>query len=221
MNERNIKKVSISLLILLILIGLALGGVKIQDQREKDAHEENITKGAQLINESNRTLIGTQIQDDLDEMDILKQEDIYLVQDKSSSQWQTIAKQGIVTGPATSDLIPPITMVEFSSQEQKTPEVLLKNGDCVVFTAEDGAGWHCRAGQVLSFHFEKYPSDYVPSQIVTIGYICDGILYEGTSFSEISGTYQVCAPTDGDYDIYIISGASDYLGLKEGRISLE
>ena len=221
MNERNIKKVSISLLILLILIGLALGGVKIQDQREKDAHEENITKGAQLINESNRTLIGTQIQDDLNEMDILKQEDIYLVQDKSSNQWQTIAKQGIVTGPATSDLIPPITMVEFSSQEQKTPEVLLKNGDCVVFTAEDGAGWHCRAGQVLSFHFERYPSDYVPSQIVTIGYICDGILYEGTSFSEISGTYQVCAPTDGDYDIYIISGASDYLGLKEGRISLE
>ena len=82
MNERNIKKVSISLLILLFLIGLALGGVKIQNQREKDAHEENITKGAQLINESNRTLIGTQIQDDLDEMDILKQEDIYLVQDK-------------------------------------------------------------------------------------------------------------------------------------------
>lgn len=179
--------------------------------------------GAQLINENNQHLIGTQIQTGSAVTFRNDGETSYSMQDlqdSSPSRWRTFAGQGIVTRPASSDLSPPITMTEFSSLNGSTPEVLLKNGDCVVFTTEDGTGWHCKSGQTLSFSFEKYPSEYNSYQNITVGYICDGILYEGAIFSKILDTYKIKTPITGNYEIYIISGASDYLGLKEGRITL-
>ena len=96
----------------------------------------------------------------------------------------------------------------------------MTNGSMAVFYLEDYAGWNCKAGDILTFSFEKYESDVVSNQVLVIGYIKDGVMYDGESFGSLSGSYELKVREGGEYNLYIISATSDYLTLKQGTINL-
>ena len=73
----------------------------------------------------------------------------------------------------------------------------------------------------LTFSFEKYKSETVQKQTFVIGYIRDGIMYEGESMRNIVGSYTLTIKEDGEYNLYIISSTSDYLTIKQGIINHE
>ena len=82
-------------------------------------------------------------------------------------------------------------------------------------------GWNCKEGDTLTFSFEKYKSETVQKQTFVIGYIRDGIMYEGESMRNIVGSYTLTIKEDGEYNLYIISSTSDYLTIKQGIINHE
>ena len=45
--------------------------------------------------------------------------------------------------------------------------------------------------QVGIVKFEKYESDAVSNQALVIGYIKDGVMYDGESFGSLSGSYEL------------------------------
>ncbi|MFR6593533.1 hypothetical protein [Catenibacterium sp.] len=105
-------------------------------------------------------------------------------------------------------------------ENDTTPEIIMTNGSMAVFYLEDYAGWNCKAGDILTFSFEKYESDAVSNQALVIGYIKDGVMYDGESFGSLSGSYELKVREGGEYNLYIISATSDYLTLKQGTINL-
>ncbi len=61
----------------------------------------------------------------------------------------------------------------------------------------------------------------VSNQVLVIGYIKDGVMYDGESFGSLSGSYELkVREGGGEYNLYIISATSDYLTLKQGTINL-
>ena len=74
---------------------------------------------------------------------------------------------------------------------------------------------------LLNDSFEKYKSETVQKQTFVIGYIRDGIMYEGESMRNIVGSYTLTIKEDGEYNLYIISSTSDYLTIKQGIINHE
>lgn len=58
------------------------------------------------------------------------------------------------------------------------------------------------------------------NQALVIGYIKDGVMYDGESFGSLSGSYELKVREGGEYNLYIISATSDYLTLKQGTINL-
>ena len=108
----------------------------------------------------------------------------------------------------------------FINKNDTTPEIIMTNGSMAVFYLEDYAGWNCKAGDILTFSFEKYESDAVSNQVLVIGYIKDGVMYDGESFGSLSGSYELKVREGGEYNLYITSATSDYLTLKQGTINL-
>ena len=68
--------------------------------------------------------------------------------------------------------------------------------------------------------FDKYKSDITVSQDLIIGYVKDGIMYEGEVFDELSGKYSFSPDEKGEYFFYLLSGSSDYLSLKSGNLEV-
>lgn len=58
------------------------------------------------------------------------------------------------------------------------------------------------------------------SQDLIIGYVKDGIMYEGEVFDELSGKYSFSPDEKGEYFFYLLSGSSDYLSLKSGNLEV-
>ena len=67
---------------------------------------------------------------------------------------------------------------------------------------------------------DKYKSDITVSQDLIIGYVKDGIMYEGEVFDELSGKYSFSPDEKGEYFFYLLSGSSDYLSLKSGNLEV-
>lgn len=63
--------------------------------------------------------------------------------------------------------------------------------------------------------FEKYPSEVSNSQCFVIGYVKDGILYDGTAFTQSEGQFSLDIKEDGEYYIYFIRSFSDLISLKK------
>ena len=73
---------------------------------------------------------------------------------------------------------------------------------------------------MIYISFDKYKSDITVSQDLIIGYVKDGIMYEGEVFDELSGKYSFSPDEKGEYFFYLLSGSSDYLSLKSGNLEV-
>ena len=102
-----------------------------------------------------------------------------------------------------------------------TPEIIMMNGYTALFAPQERyIGWQCKSGDILTFDFEKYESESNPTQILEVGYILDGVVYESEIYKDLSGTFSVEIRQEGNYLIYVRNASSDYLALKEGKISV-
>lgn len=164
---------------------------------------EVLTKffGASVVTDENRGLIGKEVVSD----------DGIIVSDGADDELGEISEDS--------------TEVEnqlFEVVDGVTPEIIMTNGAVAVFYQEEYNGWQCEAGDKLVFEFEKYESEVTESQALVVGYVLDGVMYESENvFRELEGRYELEVQRAGEYYIYLISGTSDYLTVKEGKIWVE
>ena len=100
------------------------------------------------------------------------------------------------------------------------PEIILINNSLCVLTQDNGKGWELTDKDNIVISFDKYKSDITVSQDLIIGYVKDGIMYEGEVFDELSGKYSFSPDEKGGYFFYLLSGSSDYLSLKSGNLEV-
>lgn len=178
--------------------------------------------GAQLVTTANRELIGKEV------IDHKMPEIIRSGETKTDNAGQNnlnedhfadnLAECHIIDEFSSDHSILPASISEFEAIKGLTPEIIMTNGGMAVFYQGDYDGWNCKLGDILSFSFERYQSETASAQTLVIGYIRDGIVYEGKTFKELSGCYKLSVREEGKYNLYVINAASDYLTLKQSNI---
>lgn len=171
--------------------------------------------GAELITADNRDLIGTEV------IDAIKPEISLGERNRLNTIYEDIIeKSRVIDSVASDSIILPDSVSEFEVINNAIPEIIMTNGSMAVFYQNSYGGWTCKAGDTLSFSFEKYESTVISTQNLVVGYIRDGIMYDGTAFRKIDGKYELEIVESGEYNIYVISATSDYLALKQGAIEI-
>lgn len=171
--------------------------------------------GVELITDENKDLIGTEIND------TLQPETYHGTNLNEANTYENIVEVSrVINSVSSDDILLPTSVSEFEVKESCIPEIIMTNGSMAVFYQNDYEGWECRAGDILTFSFEKYESEITEEQTLVVGYIKDGILYEGAPFKVIEGKYEMLIEEPGIYNFYVVSATSDYLALKQGKISV-
>ena len=172
--------------------------------------------GAEIVTNENRSLIGKEINDNsVPEVTYNGERYIKPIDENP------IDTSNIIKGVANKNIALPSSISEFEVKNGETPEIIMSNGGMAVFYVNDYKGWYCKEGDTLTFSFEKYKSEVVQNQTFVIGYIRNGIMYEGESIKNIIGSYKIPIRKEGEYNLYIISSTSDYLTIKQGIINYE
>lgn len=180
-----------------------------------------------VVDNSNRSLIGTEI--------ITKNYIIYKNGTYTNAEGEVIdldklrkAQEGIpenrIINEIQIDNYSPSSIIEViidkaGKNSYSTPEIILVNNSACILTKEDGSGWILDKGDILEYNFQKYKSSVVNQQNLIIGYVKDGVMYQGESYyQQLKDTYALKAQDKGEYFIYLLSASSDYLTLKQGEL---
>lgn len=171
--------------------------------------------GVELVTNENKDLIGKKIID-RSVPEVLSDENTSGSNEITDEA--VIPENHVIDRFANDDFLLPFSISEIEVIHGVTPEIILTNGSMAVFYQNNYEGWNCKPGDTLTFSFEKYESEATHAQTLLIGYIRDGIVYEGEIFKEINGCYKLQIREEGEYHLYVISATSDYLTLKQGTI---
>lgn len=187
-----------------------------------------ISLRSQVVDDSNRELIGTQI---IADNYIIYKDGVYTNEkgevvdlDKLRKAQEGIPENRIInevqTDTGTPSSIIEVIVDRAGTDSYATPEIILINNSACILTKEDGSGWDMEKGDTLAFNFEKYKSRIVAHQNLIVGYVKDGVMYEGETYQQLSGSYELNVQDKGEYFIYLLSASSDYLTLKQGELIL-
>jgi hypothetical protein len=180
-----------------------------------------------VVDDSNRSLIGTEI---IDSNYYIYKNGTYInARGEAIDPDKLInAREGIPENRIINEIqienYTPSSIVEVivdkaGKNSYSTPEIILVNNSVCVLTKEDQTGWNLDKGDTLKYNFEKYKSSVIDRQNLIIGYIKDGVMYEGESYyQQLKDTYVLEAQDKGEYFIYLLSASSDYLTLKQGEL---
>lgn len=175
--------------------------------------------GVEIVTNENRALIGKEVNDN-------SVSEVTFHEDYGENVIKQINKNSadgncIVKGVANKNIILPSSISEFEVKKGVIPEIIMSNGSMAIFYVGDYKGWECKEGDTLTFSYEKYKSETVHNQTLVIGYIRNGIMYEGECIKDIAGSYTFTIREEGEYNLYIISATSDYLTIKQSTISCD
>lgn len=171
--------------------------------------------GAELITPENKDLIGKEV------IDNIKPEVSLGEGFATSGKHENIIEASNVIDSVSADsIVLPDSVSEFKVTNNIIPEIIMTNGSMAIFYQNDYEGWSCKVGDTLSFSFEKYVSEVTPNQTIVVGYICDGVLYDGIAYKNLEDKFEFTITEAGEYNIYVISATSDYLALKQGVIEI-
>lgn len=171
--------------------------------------------GAELITSENKELIGKEV------IDNIKPEVSHGEGSVVSGKYENIIEaSNVIDSVASDSIVLPASVSEFEVMDNTIPEIIMTNGSMALFYQSDYQGWSCKVGDTLSFSFEKYMSEVTPNQTIVVGYIRDGVLYDGTAYKNLEDKFQLEITEAGEYNIYVISATSDYLALKQGVIEI-
>lgn len=199
---KKLKYIIVGILIIIILLFV----FNFANLGKKGPDSERPLTSSQLVTKNNRELIG---------------KSVTINGDHVNTNTKVENKSEIINEYDSNmyyDNVTEIAVKSNSENEYTTPEIILINGAPCIFTKDDGSGWTLSKGDVISFEFEKYPSEIIDEQILVIGYIHDGKLYSEEPYRELNGEYKLEVKGDGEYYIYLTSASSDYLTLKEGSL---
>lgn len=180
-----------------------------------------------LIDDSNRSLIGTEIHDS---SYIICKDGVYNNEKGEEINIDKLEKPGngfpesrIVKSSKITNFIPS-SIVEFPTEESTgifiSPEIILVNNSLCILTKDSGNGWELSENDMITYSFEKYGSDLIDNQTLIVGYIKDGVMYEGEAFDDLVGEYNFSPSESGKYYLYLLSASSDYLSLKKGGLEI-
>lgn len=176
--------------------------------------------GAVIVDDTTRELIGKEIVDL--EAPVVEYEDSENVSLDNVTLANQLIEQGHIVEAFDDEALLPVSIHEFEVSEETIPEVIMTNGASAVFHQKNYEGWKCQAGDTLVFDYSKYNSEVTENQMLAVGYIRDGVMYNSEeTFTELAGRYELKVEEDGEYHIYIISVTSDYLTIKGGKIWVE
>lgn len=179
-----------------------------------------------IVDDSNRNLIGTEI---IDKNYIIYKNGTYtnargevIDLDKLINDQEGVPENRIIN-EIQIDNYTPSSIVEVivdktGENAYSSPEIILVNNSVSVLSKEDGSGWILDKGDTLEYKFEKYKSSVVDKQNLIVGYVKDGVMYQGETYQQLSDSYVLKAQDKGEYFIYLLSASSDYLTVKLGKL---
>lgn len=179
-----------------------------------------------IVSDFNRDLIGTEI---TDKNYIIYSNGTYKNSNGDVIDWDELARKqekiqdNRIIKEIQQDNFSPSSIVEviidnISKNSYSSPEILLVNNSACILTKEDGSGFNLKKGDTLEYNFEKYKSNVVEEQTLIIGYVKDGVMYQGKNYNDLKDSYILEAQEEGEYFIYLLSASSDYLTLKQGKL---
>ncbi|MCD7839670.1 MAG: hypothetical protein LUG46_03470 [Erysipelotrichaceae bacterium] len=171
---------------------------------------------AEVINSQNSHLIGKEVYDDTT---LTAFSPNYLPNGDENINGFPI--NSVIKSTKDDSITLPTDFSVFEIKENATPEIIMPNGSAAIFIPENSTGCSCERGDTLILDFEKYKSEVVDAQTMVIGYAAYGVMYQGKTYKELSGRYELNIEEEGVYSVYIISATSDYLSLKSGSISIK
>ena len=210
----------IAAVILLSLSGIAFAAYQYELFRD----------GAALITDENRDLVGKEMHNLTASV---YDKDGNLVSGPGLAPEPTLEAviiKDIEPAAGTNEPFPlPHSVTHFAVKENgnscTTPEIIFDNGVMVIFTKEDGSGWHLKKGETLVFESTEYPSEInavTPDKGQCVGfyYVFNNTLMRksDTSLRELDLKYELTAEQDGEYYICLIGASSDPISLMEGKI---
>lgn len=202
----------------IVLVGTGIVTNAATDGKVADAMRKFL--GITTVTEEVQELIGKEVIDDgvLEvEEDIVNENNLI---DDGQKQEKVFAESKIVESAEKSGVIP-TSIQDVQVKGGTTPEIIMTNGAMAVFYQKDYSGWKCETGEELVFEYEKYASDVTDEQNIIVGYILDGVMYEGEAYKDLSGNCRMNIEKEGEYYIYVVSATSDYVTLKAGTIHVE
>lgn len=182
-------------------------------------------RGAVLIDEFNRHLVGKEGEG---ESKVIDESEKYVYEQGMTEPTEAIWKTSTIIKSVENGMMPPNSITEFNTKETDgsyvTPEIMLDNGDMVIFTKQDGSGWYLNEGESLFFEVEEYKSETGMGRGQTVGY---HQIYNGTVMQEpvsvintMEQKIELVAENSGEYYLGLIGYSSDLISLKEGKISV-
>ena len=176
--------------------------------------------------------------DNLPKIELLTKENAYLIEEETQGVYEISSKEISYTaiwGNQYNEFIPPNDIVKktvdetvfpgasITSIETKnniSPPIIGENGAIGIFTKDDGTGWKCKAGEKISYYFEKCGMEKY-NQALGIGYIKDGVMYSPTFYQkEEKGKFVAEVTNYAEFYIYIFFASADTFALKEGKIAI-
>lgn len=119
------------------------------------------------------------------------------------------------------DMLPPHRVDAITVADENAPPIIMYNGAMAVFTQADGKGWELGNGDNIRISYNCYPTESGSLQPFLIGYIKDGICYEGVVYKQSSGTWEFEFDGDDDvYNFYFLSAAAEYLSFESITIEV-
>ncbi len=161
----------------------------------------------QKVDDSNRDKIGKEIEDDSNLTDTVGTE---------MTEQEYLLESSIITNLAK-DVACPSSITDMKVEYDAIPEIIMTNGSAVVFYQKDYNGLECSAGETLDVSIETYDSDVVENQKYVVGYVLNGIMYDG-EICQGDDNVKINVREEGEYFIYIINATSDYLTIKSGSV---
>ena len=167
-SRKRLARVATAMAVSIILF--TTGGIANAATGEKLVQWINGLFGAELVTDENEGLIGKEVIEN-SEPEVTHGEE----SDIGNAEGRAITESHIIKSVADDIIVLPLSVSDFKVENDTTPEIIMTNGSMAVFYLEDYAGWNCKAGDILTFSFEKYESDAVSNQALVLGYIKDGI----------------------------------------------
>lgn len=187
-------------------------------QSDNTQNNEYIMNHAEIIDDHNRSLIGKIVQNASPPLHLPDAPET--TSNSIGEADLNVPENPIVNKLASKDIVSPLSITAFDVSNNTTPEIIMPCGSAAIFSQKNNQGWTCKEGNRLLFKFNKYPSEAIGSQTMTIGYALNGVFYPGEEFKDLDGTYQLDITKEGNYHIYIISATTDYLALKQSTITI-
>ena len=183
-------------------------------------------KGAELINNSNRHLIG---KDEMGSIIPYEKDGKIVYEQSPNKRYEDVWKTSTIVKKIEPGTPSPSTIKEFETLydngEYITPEVMFSSGDFIIFTKENGDGWDLQKGDsiVVTINEYKLESSNDTGQSIVYFQIVDGTIHKEPVYyaKTLEQNFELIAEKSGKYFICLGCNSASRISLKSGKICIK